>query len=90
MVLTKEQALSEFGLSEKEQKVYLSILELGSATANQIAQKSDLNRSTTYDVLKALIERGICSTVIKKKSTFFETVSPRHLIAMLEEKKQKI
>ncbi len=90
MEISKEQALEAFGLGGKEQKIYLAALELGSATANQIAQKADLNRSTTYDVLKALIERGVCSTVLKKKRTFFEVVPPKRLIAILEEKKQKL
>lgn len=84
------QALSSFGLSDKEIKIYLACLELGSATANEIAEKSYLNRSTTYDVLKTLLEKGLASKVIKEKTTFFEVALPEKLISMLEEKKYKL
>jgi sugar-specific transcriptional regulator TrmB len=84
------EALSSFGLSGKEIAIYVSTLELGSATANDIAEKSRLNRSTTYDILKSFRERGIASKVIKEKTAYFHVASPEKLIAMLEEKKDKL
>ena len=42
------EKLEEFGLSEKEAKVYMASLEIGEATADQIAKHSGVNRSTTY------------------------------------------
>jgi len=90
MPVSINQALSAFGLSEKEQRIYLAALELGSATAGRITEKADINRSTVYDLLRMLIEKGICSTVIKGGKKFFEIVPPRGLVAMIEEKKQKL
>ena len=88
--ITVGEALSSFGLSQKEIKIYLACLELGTATANQIANKSTINRSTTYDILKLFIERGIASRVIKEKTTHFEVASPNNLINQLEDKKTKL
>ncbi|HLC84714.1 MAG TPA: helix-turn-helix domain-containing protein, partial [Candidatus Nanoarchaeia archaeon] len=84
MPVSINQALSAFGLSEKEQRIYLAALELGSATAGRITEKADINRSTVYDLLRMLIEKGICSTVIKGGKKFFEIVPPRGLVAMIE------
>jgi len=88
--ITVEEALGSFGLSTKEGKIYLSSLELGTATANEIAKKAKINRSTTYDLLKSFIEKGIASRVMKKNTTYFEVVNPEKLIKQLEEKKHKM
>jgi sugar-specific transcriptional regulator TrmB len=84
------EALAAFGFSDKEIKVYLSCLELGTATANSISGKAYLNRSTTYDILKNFLERGIASKVNMNNTTYFEITTPSKLISTLEEKKEKI
>ncbi len=38
--ITIKEALTSFGLSEKETKIYLGTLELGTASANEISKKS--------------------------------------------------
>ncbi|MBW2990884.1 hypothetical protein KY348_04210 [Candidatus Woesearchaeota archaeon] len=85
-----EKTLREYGLSEKEAKVYLTLTTTGSATANKISEKADLVRTTTYDILKALREKGIVSSIIRNKILYFEAAPPDKLIQTLEEKKQKI
>jgi len=90
MKVNIQEALQAFGLSEKEIKIYLACLEIGTATANELAEKSYLNRSTTYDVLKSLLEKGIASKTIKEKTTHFEVALPEKLLSVLDEKKQKL
>ncbi len=90
MDISIKEALTDYGFTEREIKVYLASLGLGTTSANDISQKSGLNRSTTYDILNGFIERGIASKAIKKKVTFFEVVDPIQLITLLEEKKVKI
>jgi sugar-specific transcriptional regulator TrmB len=85
-----EDALRSMGLSDKEIKVYLASLQLGTATANQISEKSYLCRSTTYDILKNFIEKGIASKVLIKDTAYFEMAEPTKLISALEEKKEKL
>lgn len=89
-ILTKEEALRQYGLSEKEIKVYLANLKLGSCTVHEISKNANIHRTTTYDILKSLIEKGLASSVIKKKSKCFEVADPSKLISILDEKKQKI
>ena len=57
-------ALVNFGLSEKEAKVYLACLEIGDASANEISLKSDLPRTLVYDILERLIDSGLVSYAI--------------------------
>lgn len=85
-----EEALKEWGLNEKETKVYLSALKLGQSKVNDIAKKSKILRETTYFVLNSLIDKGLISYVIKSKIKYFEAANPNKLISILKEKEEKI
>jgi len=85
-----EEQLREYGLSEKEAKVYTMLLSLGASTVTNISKKTNLIRTTTYDILKSLKEKGIVSFVIKNKVQYFQATNPEKLIQILEEKKTKI
>ena len=55
------EKLQKFGLSEKEAKIYLALLELGTATVSDIAEKAEINRSNTYVLLNSIAERDLVS-----------------------------
>lgn len=81
--------LQEFGLSEKEARVYLAALELGKATADQLAKQAKVNRSTTYVQLEALIKKGLASSYEEDKKTYFAAESPEYLRRLFEKNKQE-
>jgi HTH-type transcriptional regulator, sugar sensing transcriptional regulator len=85
-----KQALQGIGLTEKEIKVYLASLQLGSATVTQIAKQAGTFRTYTYDILKALQEQGFVYYVIKQKKQFFEAADPERILNILKEKEDKI
>ena len=85
-----EQELKDFGLSDKEIKVYLACLMFGSALVNDIAKKAGTYRTYTYEVLKSLIGKGLVSYVIKNGKQYFEASPPEKLIRILKEKEIKI
>jgi len=89
-MVTKEEALKELNLNDKEVKVYLSLLMLGQSTVNAIAKKAHLNRVSTYDLLKALLERGFVSYVIVSGVKHFEAVEPSKFLDSLKEKQEKM
>ena len=72
--------LVEFGLSEKEAKVYLALLELEVATVNDIAKVANINRSSTYVVLESLKKKGLVSVSEDKKVKKFIAISPDMLL----------
>jgi HTH-type transcriptional regulator, sugar sensing transcriptional regulator len=88
--ITPFEALKSYGMSEKEIQIYLACLQLGTATANQISEKTYLNRSTTYDILKSLLEKGIVSKIIINSTNHYEVAEPTKLISDLDEKKKKL
>lgn len=64
-------------MSEKEAKVYLACLELGSSTVAEIAQKAKINRVTTYDILEKLMQKGMVNSMQKKGGRYFDATDPQ-------------
>ena len=84
------QELIDYGLSDKEAKVYLISLQTGQVTANRIAELASLARSTTYDILDRLKNLGLISTIIVDNKTNFNANNPDVLLTSLDEKKQSM
>lgn len=82
--------LEEAGLAGNEVKVYLALLDLGSALAGEITKKSGVNRTNVYDALDKLIEKGLACYVIKANRKYFEAASPERIIKYLEEREEEI
>lgn len=85
-----ELELKKVGFSDKEARVYLALLELGSAPVQEIAKKAKVNRATTYVVLDALKKRGAISTVEQGKKTFYATENPTALVRLFKLREQDI
>lgn len=83
-----EQQLKQIGLLDKEAKVYLASLELGSDTASEIAKRAGVNRPTTYAIIEKLIKKGLMSTFEKDKKTLFQVEDPRQLLRLLKEQEE--
>lgn len=77
-------ALQKFGLNEKQIKVYLACLELGSGSVQKISRKAGLIRSTVYEVLEVLRERGFVSFFLKKRVKYYSAEDPSQLIRSAE------
>lgn len=83
------RSLQEFGLSEKESKVYTSLLELGPALVSEIASKAFINRTTAYDILVALEHYGLVSHVGEQKKRTYVAENPDRLISFLDKKSKE-
>src|SRR3989338_809466 len=80
----KEEALRKFGLSDREIKMYLALLELGEALASKIAEKTNTPRTLSYDILENLLKKGLVSYVIKSNKKYFSAFDPNNLIGVLK------
>ncbi len=69
--------IKNIGLTPKEAKVYIAMLELGSNTVAAIAAKAQLNRVTTYDILEKLLKKGITHFLTKNGVKFFDATDPQ-------------
>jgi len=83
-----ERELMEIGLNEKEVKVYLASLELGQSAVQGIANKSSVNRATTYFIIEGLMAKGLISSFHQGKKQFFVATDPDRLVEILEEQER--
>lgn len=74
--MEKVKALENLGLSEKEAKVYLALLELGQASAYKVAQKSGVKKPTTYVLLDELRQKELVVKMPGDKTQMFIAKSP--------------
>lgn len=82
--------LKNFGLSQKEIAVYLALIELGPSSVRDISAKSKINRGTSYDILKSLIEIGIVSYYNKESKQYFMAEPPEKLLGAIDQKKEDL
>jgi len=79
------EKLQKLGLNLSEAKVYLTLLGLGNAQAGEISKKSQINRTTVYDSIERLIERGLVTYVISANKKIFRPVKPAVLLEKIKE-----
>jgi sugar-specific transcriptional regulator TrmB len=83
------EKLQKIGLNPNETKIYLALLKLGEAQAGKISKEAQINRTTTYDSIERLIEKGLVTYTIEANKKVFKPVAPERLLDNLKEK-QKI
>lgn len=85
------KTLETLGLSEKEAKIYLSLLQLGPATPYKMAKRSGLKRPTAYVIADELVEKGYAVKAPGEKHTYIarppEVIYEDREEKMLEAKK---
>ncbi len=78
--------LENIGFTKGEIKVYLALLELGSATSGPIIIKSKVSRSKVYEILERLQEKGVVSEVIKDQTRYFQSLTPKKILEYVKSK----
>lgn len=82
--------LEQIGINEKEAKVYLACLRLGPSPVRRIAEETGVNRGTCYDLLRALMEKGLVSYYHQDKHKYFVAEDPSNLTELVSEQEKKL
>lgn len=85
-----KEILRKLGMTQNEVEVYLTLLNSGELSVNEIGTKSGLHRQVCYDALDRLLEKGFVSYIIKNNKKFFKPLNPDKIIDYLDEKKLEI
>lgn len=67
------------GLTPKAARVYSTLLKLGPSSVRDIAKVADMNRGTTFEILKGLQEKGLVSFYHGKAHENFVAEDPERL-----------
>lgn len=70
------EQLKSLNLTDKEARVYLSLLELGPSTPYRIAKRARLKRPTAYVIAEELVEKGLIIQVTGEKNKLYMARSP--------------
>src|SRR5437879_12419663 len=68
------KALKEFGLTEYEVKVYVSLVELGTQTASELSRTASIPYSKIYEILGNLERKGWVETEKGRTSKYYPKV----------------
>ena len=84
------EALRTLGLTEIEEKVYLTLIEEGPSLAGNISRKSGIHRRMVYDATERLIKKGLVSYIMKNNRRLFEAVDPERLLQIAQEQEAAV
>ena len=85
-----DDALRGMGLSSGEIKVYLALLKLGSVPAGKLKEETKLHRTTIYDFIEKLLNKGMVNYVIKNNVKCYKASHPSKLLEIVKEKEENI
>ncbi|MBS3147113.1 hypothetical protein J4471_05470 [Candidatus Woesearchaeota archaeon] len=85
-----EKTLVKLGFSINEIKVYLTLNDYGSMKAGRISKLAHMDRSSCYNALKLLLEKGLASYVLIGKVKWFQATGPKRLLDYIKEQEEDI
>jgi HTH-type transcriptional regulator, sugar sensing transcriptional regulator len=85
-----EEVLEEIGLTNKEARLYLTLLKFGSSTVQDVARHANINRSYSYNILNSLMKQGLVTYTIQSGKQYFECTQPTKLLELMKEREKKI
>lgn len=71
------QKFQDLGLTERETKVYITLLSKKSFTSTELQKSANIPRTKIYEVLFKMVERGICIERRIGKIKYYEAVEPK-------------
>lgn len=85
-----ENVLKQLGFSDKAVSVYLACLRLGPSPVRRIAEAAQINRGTTYDILRELITQGLVSYYHQEKKQYFIAEDPGKLTEVIRRREEEL
>jgi HTH-type transcriptional regulator, sugar sensing transcriptional regulator len=88
--MNTEKTLENIGFSPNEIKVYLTLNDHGSLKAGKISKLAKIDRSSAYNALKLLLEKGMVSHVSIGKVKWFQATGPKRILDYLREQEEDV
>ena len=78
------QTLLNLGLNKNEIKIYLNLLQIGTASASVLGQRTSITRSTAQYACQRLTTRGLFHKIEKNGTFLYTAESPEKLLILLQ------
>ncbi len=82
--------LTSTGLDDQRAEIYLAALSKGEATASELSDALHIGRTTIYDNLRELEERGYVKTILHGKRKRFVPLHPKELLKKIVSQKDQL
>lgn len=87
---SKEEMLTDLGLSKNDSKVYLALLRNGSNSISSVAKASSIHRANVYEAISRLKAKGLVSEVSINSKKMYLAAEPSALQTIIKEKELKL
>lgn len=85
-----QKALLQLDLTEKEIATYVSLLEIGKASVQDIFHNTGVNRVSIYVAIEELKQKGLVSESRKGKKKVFVAEDPEVLVNILKNRREQL
>ena len=83
------QDLADLGLTERESKVYLALVQSGAIGASDILKMAEVPKSKIYEILQKLIDKGLCLEKSHGYGKKYQAVNPTKALHSLIRKREE-
>lgn len=80
----------QLDVSEQELQIYTTLLKNDNASIRHIATLTGINRGTAYELLKALVVKGLLSTKRVGQRDYYAAESPEKILTLLQDKRKDL
>lgn len=78
------------GMTHADELIYTALLELGTATLTELAERAHLHRQEVYRALPTLISRGVLLEAKRGRRPVYTACDPKYLLQLYEEKRTAV
>lgn len=82
--------LAELGFTDNETKVYLVALKFGKISYSNLSKNANLNRTTTYGIVRSLIKKGLIQENTGANKKYLVACDPHDILSILEIEQKKL
>ena len=79
-----EDSFKALGFTPKEAALYLLLAEAGKSSAQLLARRAKVPRTTAYSVLESLMQKGLVSEEKRAGTRFFVAAQPQAVLRMIK------
>lgn len=83
------ELLLGLGLTRQQAIVYLALLELETVSVRKVAERTGINRGTTYEAIKALVAIGLASTRYNGKREYYSAETPEKIYDLIRDQRKE-
>jgi len=84
------QKLLYAGLSERESRVYLTLLMSGELTTQALSDEINVNRTTVYHILESLTELDLITSSENEAKILYKAAPPDNIIKLLKKESESL